>query len=77
MWETIPDGHIFDLCRAPPPPPFSHTLAYSRMILFVFLLVSKNEAHWLQNGSPGDPQIYKKTLKMRSGRGSENNYKNK
>ena len=79
MWEAIPDGHIFDLCRVPPPP-LSHTVAYTRVhsrdFFRFFFFVPGNETHWLQNGSPGDPQIYKKTLNITSGRESENNYKN-
>ena len=72
MWEAIPDGHIFDLCRVPPLLSRVHSHDFFRF----FLLVSKKKTHWLQNGSPGVPQIYKKTIKMRTGRGSENNYKN-
>ena len=75
MWKTIPDGHIFDLCRGPPPR-FAYDRVHSHDFFRFFFLVSKHEAHWLQNGSPGVPQIYKKTLKIMSGRGSENNYKN-
>ena len=33
----------------------------------LFFLMSKNQAHKLQNGSLGDPKITKKTRKMRSG----------
>ena len=33
MWEAIPDGHIFDLCRVPSPP-VSHTRAYTRVTFF-------------------------------------------
>ena len=40
------------------------TLAYHFSTLF---LMSKNQAHKLQNGSLGDPKITKKTRKMRSG----------
>ena len=64
MWETIPDGHIFDLCRAPPPP-----LAYSRVHprdFFRFFF-------WCQQMKPigsktGALATYKKTQKPRKRR---------
>ena len=52
-------------------PPGSRPVAYTRkqsQTLFRLLfLMSKNQAHKLQNGSLGDPKITKKTRKMRSG----------
>ena len=70
MWEAIPDGHIFDLCRVPPPL-FAYSRVQSHDFRSLLFLVSKNEAHWLPNGSPGDPQIHKKHEIGSSGRGPE------
>ena len=39
MWEAIPDGHIFDLCRVPPP--FAYTRVHSRDLFRFFFVVKK------------------------------------
>ena len=49
------------------PPQGRVTPKQSQTIFRLFFLMSKNQAHKLQNGSLGDPKITKKTRKMRSG----------
>ena len=63
--------NLLSCLKGPPPRVGSRRVANSRkqsQTLFrLFFLMSKNQAHELQNGSLGDPKITKKTRKMRSG----------
>ena len=45
----------------------AYSRKHSQTLFRLFFLMSKNQAHKLQNGSLGDPKIIKKTRKMRSG----------
>ena len=69
--EKQPSGGNVILFKGIPPSQYSHILAYTRIhphtLFRLFFLMSKNQAHKLQNGSLGDPKITKKTRKMRSG----------
>ena len=69
--EKRPSGENVILFKGMPLLQYSRPVAYTRkqsQTLFRLLfLMSKKQAHELQNGSLGDPKITKKTRKMRSG----------
>ena len=54
-------------CLKGPPPSRRDFRKHPQTLFRLFFLMSKNQAHKLQNGSLGDPKITKKTRKMRSG----------
>ena len=65
-WKAVSAGIVI-LFKGTPPPRVAYTRKQSQTLFRLIFLMSKNQAHKLQNGSLGDPKIIKKTRKMRSG----------
>ena len=68
-WKAVSGGMLSCLKGAPrvAPRTLVNTRKHSHTLFRLLFFMWKNQTQKLENGSPGDPKIIKKTRKMRSG----------